>query len=74
VDSLVVTGCTTSGCVPLHRRRRVRLQLRVTVPAEAVYDRTPTVHQADLFDMAQKYADVRPVAEVVEAVRGMGGE
>jgi isochorismate hydrolase len=43
---------------------------RVTVPAEAVYDRTPIVHQADLFDMARKYADVRPVAEVVEVVRG----
>jgi maleamate amidohydrolase len=31
---------------------------RVAVPDDAVYDRSPLVHEVNLFDMAQKYADV----------------
>jgi maleamate amidohydrolase len=42
------------------------------VPSDAVYDRTPTVHQVNLFDLAQKYADVLPTDEVVRHVRGGG--
>ena len=66
VDTLVVTGCTTSGCVRGIGRRRVRLQLpRARVPHDAVYDRSPTVHAVNLFDMAQKYADVTSTAELL---------
>jgi hypothetical protein len=40
------------------------------VPFDAVYDRTVTVHQANLFDLAQKYADVLSTDEVVAHVSG----
>lgn len=71
VDSLVVTGCTTSGCVRSTVVDAFAYNFRVTVPGEAVYDRTTTVHQVNLFDMAQKYADVRPAADVAGAVRAL---
>jgi isochorismate hydrolase len=41
----------------------------VTVPHDAVYDRSPTVHAVNLFDMAQKYADVTSTAEVLDVLQ-----
>ena len=40
---------------------------KCVVPHDAVYDRTPTVHQVNLFDLAQKYADVLSTEEVAGA-------
>ena len=37
---------------------------RVTVPEDCVYDRSRVSHAVNLFDMAEKYADVMPAAEV----------
>jgi len=58
VDSLVVTGCTTSGCVRASVVDAFSLNYKVAVPSDAVYDRSPVVHEVNLFDMGQKYADV----------------
>ncbi len=69
VDTLVVTGCSTSGCVRGTVVDGFAYNFRVTVPEECVFDRSQTAHAVNLFDMAYKYADVRPVAEVVELVR-----
>lgn len=71
VDTVVVTGCTTSGCVRSTVVDAFALNFRVTVPADAVYDRSQTVHQVNLFDMGQKYADVATTADVVERLRGL---
>jgi nicotinamidase-related amidase len=65
VDTLVVTGCSTSGCVRGTVVDAFALNFKVTVPQECVYDRSQTAHAVNLFDMAYKYADVRPVAEVM---------
>ncbi|MDT0377853.1 isochorismatase family protein [Streptomyces sp. DSM 42041] len=65
VDTLVVTGCTTSGCVRASVTDAFSLNFHVAVPSDAVYDRSPVVHEANLFDMAQKYADVSTTAELV---------
>jgi maleamate amidohydrolase len=70
VDTLVVTGCTTSGCVRGTVVDAFSYNFRCVVPFDAVYDRTPTVHQANLFDLAQKYADVLSTDEVVAHVSG----
>jgi nicotinamidase-related amidase len=64
VDTLVVTGCTTSGCVRASVVDAFSLNFRVIVPQECVYDRGPTSHKASLFDIAQKYADVMRVEKV----------
>ena len=70
-DSLVVTGCTTSGCVRSSVADAFSFNFRVAVPSDAVYDRSPVVHEVNLFDMAQKYADVAPTADVLETLDGV---
>lgn len=72
VDSLVVTGATTSGCVRGTVVDGFSYNFRVTVPQECVFDRVPTAHAANLFDMAYKYADVRPLDEVLQDLRAIG--
>ena len=64
VDTLLVTGNSTSGCVRASVVDAASYRYRVTVVEECVYDRTQAAHAINLFDMHQKYADVLPVAEV----------
>jgi maleamate amidohydrolase len=71
VDTLVVTGCTTSGCVRASVADAFAYNFRVLVPEECVYDRSPTSHAVNLFDMAYKYAEVRPVAEVTRMLSAL---
>ncbi|WP_299452480.1 isochorismatase family protein [uncultured Pigmentiphaga sp.] len=65
VDSLVVTGCSTSGCVRATVVDASFLNYRVAVPYDAVYDRIQASHAINLFDMASKYADVCPAQDVI---------
>lgn len=69
VDTLVVTGCTTSGCVRGTVVDAFSYNFKVCVPQECVYDRGITAHKVNLFDMAQKYADVMPVQTLMETLR-----
>ncbi|MDN3480652.1 isochorismatase family protein [Arthrobacter sp. APC 3897] len=68
VDSLVVTGCSTSGCVRSTVVDAFSYNYRVTVPEDAVYDRSKIIHDVNLFDMSQKYADVQPTQQVLAAL------
>jgi nicotinamidase-related amidase len=68
IDTLVVTGCSTSGCVRGTAVDAFAYNFRVTIPEECVFDRSQTAHAVNLFDMAYKYADVRPVDEVIGLV------
>jgi nicotinamidase-related amidase len=65
VDSLVVTGLTTSGCVRATVVDGLQYDYRVVVAREAVGDRNPDAHAANLFDMHAKYADVLDLEEVL---------
>lgn len=58
VDSLVVTGLTTSGCVRASVVDGLQYDYRVVVVREAVGDRNAAAHEANLHDMQAKYADV----------------
>lgn len=71
IDSLVVTGCTTSGCVRASVVDACALNFKSIVPSDAVYDRSPTSHAVNLFDIASKYADVAPTQAVVERLRAL---
>jgi len=64
VDTLVVTGVTTSGCIRATVIDAFSYNFRAVVPHEAVYDRSQISHAVNLFDMAAKYADVVSVAEL----------
>ncbi len=69
VDTLVVTGCTTSGCVRGSVVDAFSYNYKVAVPSDAVYDRSPIVHEVNLFDMEQKYADVATTDELLQRLR-----
>jgi maleamate amidohydrolase len=68
VDTLVVTGCTTSGCVRGSVVDGFAYNFRVSVPSDAVYDRSRTSHAVNLFDMSEKYADVATTDELVRSL------
>ena len=68
-DTLVVTGCTTSGCVRGSVVDAFALNFRAVVPHDAVYDRSATSHAVNLFDMASKYADVGSTEEVLQILK-----
>jgi isochorismate hydrolase len=69
VDTLVVTGVTTSGCIRATVIDAFSYNFRAVVPHEAVYDRSQISHAVNLFDMAAKYADVVSVAELREQLK-----
>lgn len=68
VDTLIVTGATTSGCVRSTVVDGFSYGFRVIVPEDAVYDRGEVSHAVNLFDMKSKYADVLSTDEVIQAI------
>jgi nicotinamidase-related amidase len=71
-DSVVVTGASTSGCVRATAVDALQHGYRVVVPREAVGDRNPAAHEANLYDLDTKYADVVSLDDVIaylEAIR-----
>jgi maleamate amidohydrolase len=68
VDTLFVTGCTTSGCVRATVVDAVAHNLRTIVVTDGVGDRALGPHEANLFDMGQKYADLMTSAEIMAAM------
>ena len=65
VDTVLVTGCTTSGCVRASVIDAMSHNFRPIVVRECVGDRALGPHEANLFDMEQKYADVLALEEVL---------
>ena len=66
VDSVVVTGLTTSGCVRATAVDGLQNNYKVLVPREACGDRDAEAHEANLYDMNAKYADVVSLETVLE--------
>lgn len=66
VDTVIVTGGSTSGCVRATVVDSLSRGFRTIVPEECVADKHESPHFANLYDMMAKYADVLPVAEVVD--------
>ena len=64
IDTTVIGGVSTSGCVRASATDAMQHGFRPIVAADACGDRTPAVHDANLFDLGAKYADVTTVAEV----------
>ncbi|GAA1789180.1 isochorismatase family protein [Planosporangium flavigriseum] len=71
VDTLIVTGATTSGCVRASVVDAVQSGYPTLVPRQCVADRAQGPHDASLFDMNEKYADVIDVDEALAYVRGL---
>jgi maleamate amidohydrolase len=67
-DTIVVSGCTTSGCVRASVVDALSHNFRPIVARDCVGDRALAPHEANLFDMAQKYADVLERDEILAAL------
>lgn len=65
VDTIVVTGCTTSGCVRASVIDAMSLNYRTVLATDCVGDRALDPHQANLFDMGQKYSDLVTASEII---------
>lgn len=65
IDTLIVCGESTSGCVRASVVDGCSYRFRMIVVEECVYDRHESAHAINLFDMDQKYADVLPLGEVL---------
>ncbi|WP_101844462.1 isochorismatase family protein [Zhihengliuella sp. ISTPL4] len=70
-DTVIVVGCSTSGCIRATAESAFNRGFHVIVPAEAVGDRSQTAHQGNLFDIDARYGDVEPVADVLETLRAL---
>ena len=66
IDTLIVTGMTTSGCVRGTVVEAASYDYFVAIPEECVADRALVPHKVNLFDMEMKYADIIPLKEVLE--------
>lgn len=64
VDTLVISGVSTSGCVRATAVDALQYGYRPVVVAEAVGDRSAAAHDQSLYDLAAKYADVEPLEAV----------
>ena len=70
VDSVVVAGLTTSGCVRATAVDGLQNNYRVVVPREACGDRDDEAHKANLYDLNAKYADVLSLNETLDLIPG----
>ena len=66
VDTVVVTGGSTSGCVRATAVDALSRGYRTIVPIETTADKLASYHWANLTDLQLKYADVVPVQDVVD--------
>lgn len=74
VDTIVVAGESTSGCVRATVVDAKSFRYKVVVPEECVFDRHESAHAINLFDMNQKYADVVALDQVIEYLRSVAAE
>ena len=73
VDTVVIVGCTTSGCIRASAIDSMQNGFRTVVVRDAVGDRAETPHEVNLFDIDAKYGDVVSSRDVLEYLRGLGG-
>ena len=69
VDTLIITGCSTSGCVRATAVDAMQNGFRPIVPRECVGDRHDGPHEANLFDINAKYGDVVPLSDVMSQLQ-----
>lgn len=71
VDTLILTGCTTSGCLRATTVDAYSYNFKVVIPEETAFDRFECSHAINLFDLNCKYADVIPTDEAAAYLNGL---
>ena len=74
IDSVVLCGATTSGCVRATAVDLLQYGFPTLVPRECVGDRAHAPHEANLFDIQAKYADVVSLEDALAYVEGVRGK
>lgn len=69
VDTVIVTGAVTSGCVRATVVDAFSYGFRVVIPVECVCDRGATSHKVTLWDVYTRYGDVLPMTDVLRYMR-----
>ncbi len=70
-DSVILTGCVTSGCIRAAALDASSYNYKVVVPEECVWDRGILAHKANLFDIQMKMGDVEPQALTEDWIRSL---
>lgn len=73
IDTVILTGCSTSGCVRATAVDALQYGFRVIVPEDCVGDRSQYAHKANLYDIQTKYGDVVHSNEVINFLINMKG-
>jgi nicotinamidase-related amidase len=71
VDTTLIAGCTTSGCIRATAVDAMQNGFRAIVPRQCVGDRSPAAHAANLFDIHAKYGDVVELAVAIGWLEGL---
>lgn len=69
IDTIVLSGCSTSGCIRATAIDGMQHGFRVIVPRECVGDRHQDPHEANLFDINSKYGDVVSRDDVLKRLK-----
>lgn len=73
VDTIIVTGCITSGCVRASIIDSFSLGFRTLVPEDCVGDHDAEPHQANLRDVERRYADVTSCDQAIRDIEAWRG-
>ena len=73
VDTVVITGLTTSGCVRATAVDAFQYNFDVVIPFECVADRSQISHKVNLLDLHMKYVDVAPLDQVIDWLNSLQG-
>ncbi len=71
IDTLLITGCTTSGCVRASAVDACQHGFRTIVVKDCVGDRAPEPHEANLFDIDAKYGDVVSLGDALAYLQSL---
>lgn len=74
VDTLIITGCSTSGCIRATAESAHNLNLHTIVVSEAVGDRSPLAHEVNLTDIDLRYADVVALEDTIAYLDGRAAQ
>ena len=66
VDTLIITGCSTSACVRATATDARAYRFKAIIPRQCVQDRVAAAHEWNLFDIDAKFGDVVDIAEVLD--------
>lgn len=71
VDTLLITGCSTSACVRATATDARAYRFKAIVPRQCVQDRAAAAHEYNLFDIDAKFGDVVDIEEVLRYLQGL---